>query len=192
MTDASHPLVLIRSTERPGIYSFAFMVILLIPFLFFSCKKAPVKMPAVEMGKQAPHFTLQTLDGEIVRLSDFKGKVVILDFWASWCHACKQAAPVLEKIYQKYKDRDFMMIGISMDSGFSAEENVLTFVKEHNKTYPVLWNDKKTGKAYKVIKVPTTYILDKNHIVVEKLVGFLPGFEEKLDGYAQKYLFESS
>lgn len=149
-------------------------------------------MPDVEMGKQAPHFTLQTLDGEIVRLSDFKGKVVILDFWASWCHACEQAAPVLEKIYQKYKNGEFVLIGITMDSGFSAEENVLTFVKEHNQTYPILWDDKKTGKAYKVNRIPTTYILDRNHIVVEKLVGFLPGFDEKLDGYAQKYLFEGS
>lgn len=67
-----------------------------------------------------------------------------------------------------------MLIGITMDSGFDVEENVETFIKKHDQAYPILWDDKKTSRAYKVIKIPTTYISDRHHNVVEKLVGFLP------------------
>jgi thiol-disulfide isomerase/thioredoxin len=148
--------------------------------LLVSCKDDG-EMAKAEMVKKAPDFSLKDLEGNMVKLSDHAGKVVVLDFWASWCHACKEAAPVLESIHQKHKDDDFILLGITLDSGFGAEENVRTFVEKFEQTYPMLWDDKKTSDAYGVIKIPTTYILDREHVIVDRLIGFLPGLEKKME-----------
>lgn len=157
-----------------------------VTIILMSCDKQ--EMEKAEIGKEAPHFSLKDLEGNTVRLSDYAGKVVVLDFWATWCHACKEAAPALESIYQKYKNADFIILGIALDSGFGAEENVKTFVLKQNQTYPILWDDKTTSKAYGIIKIPTTYILDRDHIIADRLIGFLPEFEKKMDMQISKQL----
>jgi len=167
-------------------------IILMIAFavsvtiILMSCDKQETEK--AEIGKEAPHFSLKDLEGNTVRLSDYAGKVVVLDFWATWCHACKEAAPALESIYQKYKNADFIILGITLDSGFGAEENVKTFVLKQNQTYPILWDDKTTSKAYGIIRIPTTYILDRDHIITDRLIGFLPEFEKKMDIQISKQL----
>ncbi len=134
-----------------------------------------------ELNKKAPPFTLKDMSGADVSLADFEGKIVVVDFWASWCHACKMAAPVLEKLYQKYQHKDFMMLGISVDSGFAAEENVKKFIKEYHQTYPILWDDEMTSTTYGITMIPTTFLLDKDHVIVNRYNGFLPRIEQDLD-----------
>jgi peroxiredoxin len=161
----------------------AFCAIILVlagTLMLVSCKD-DAEMTQAEMGRKAPDFSLKDLEGNTVKLSDYAGKVVVLDFWATWCHACKEAAPVLESIYRKHKDDDFILLGITIDSGFGAEENVRTFMEKFEQTYPMLWDDKRTSDAYGVIKIPTTYILDREHFIVDRIIGFLPGLEEKME-----------
>jgi peroxiredoxin len=161
----------------------AFCAIILViagTLMLVSCKDDG-EMTKVEIAVKAPDFSLKDLEGNTVKLSDYSGKVVVLDFWATWCHACKEAAPVLESIYQKHKDDDFILLGITLDSGFGAEENVRTFVEKYEQTYRILWDDKKTSNAYGVLRIPTTYILDREHVIVDRIIGFLPGLEKKME-----------
>jgi peroxiredoxin len=167
------------------------LVITLFALLVFpvSCqKKQQEQQMQAELNKKAPPFTLKDMNGTDVSLADFGGKVAVIDFWASWCHACKLAAPILEKLYQKYQNRDVIILGISLDSGFKAEKNVRDFIKEYHQTYPILWDDERTSTTYGIRMVPTTFLLDKNHVIVKEYVGLLPRFEEDLDEQIERLL----
>lgn len=157
------------------------IVLVVLAALLASCEKGePPRQPA-EIGKKAPPFALKSLEGKTVRLSDFEGKAVVIDFWASWCHACRDAARVLESLHEKYEDKGLVVLGITMDTGFRAEENVRAFIEKYGKTYPLLWDDGRTSKTYRVINIPITYVLDKDHVVREIFTGFLPGYGEKIE-----------
>ncbi len=157
------------------------MVLLIMVVMVSACKVTAPEMEQAETGKPAPGFSLKSLDGKVISLSELKGKVVILDFWATWCHACKEAAPVLERIYEKYRDRGVVLLGITLDTGYGAEDNVRAFVKRYGQNYPILWDNKKTGKAYGAIKIPITYVLDRNLVIRKKIVGYARGYEELLE-----------
>jgi cytochrome c biogenesis protein CcmG/thiol:disulfide interchange protein DsbE len=95
------------------------------------CEGTEEALEPAEIGKKAPPFALEDLGGRTVRLSDHEGSVVVIDFWATWCHACKDAAPALERLHRKYGERGLVVLGITLDSGFRAEENVRGFAKKH-------------------------------------------------------------
>lgn len=167
------------------------LVITFFLLLLFSisCQEKPQEEHIrAELNKKAPLFTLKDMNGTDVSLADFEGKVAVIDFWASWCHACKLAAPVLEKLYQKYQNRDVIILGISLDSGFKAEKNVRDFIKDYHQTYPILWDDERTSTTYGITIVPTTFVLDKDHVIVKEYAGFLPRFEEDLDEQIERLL----
>ncbi|RMG03314.1 MAG: TlpA family protein disulfide reductase, partial [Nitrospirae bacterium] len=166
------------------------MILSLVTLLFtLSCKKGSEKaFVNAEIGKPAPNFALKNLEGRQVSLSDFKGKVVVIEFWATWCHACKETAPVLVSLYEKYKEQGLVVIGITLDTGYGAEENVRKFVEIHNQKYPILWDDKITSKAYGAIKIPVTYVLDRDHIIRQEIIGYIKGYGEKLEEAVRKYL----
>ena len=115
--------------------------------------------------KPAPDFSLPGPDGKLVRLSDFKGKVVLLDFWATWCGPCKIEIPWFVEFQRKYKDQGFTVLGISMDEGGWSE--VRPFVEEMKMNYPVLLgNDEITGPFGGIEVLPTTFIIDKQGRIV--------------------------
>jgi peroxiredoxin len=157
------------------------IVLLIVVVMVSACKVKAPEMEQAETGKAAPDFSLKSLDGKVIRLSELRGKVVVLDFWATWCHACKEAAPALEGLYEKYRERGLLILGITLDTGYGAEDNVRTFVKMHNQNYPILWDDKKTSKAYGAIKIPITYVLDRNLVIIKKIVGYVRGYGEILE-----------
>jgi peroxiredoxin len=168
------------------VLAITFFALLIFPV---SCqKKQQEQQMQAELNKKAPPFTLKDMNRTDVSLADFVDKVVVIDFWASWCHACKLAAPVLEKLYQKYQNRDVIILGISLDSGFKAEENVRDFIKEYHQTYPILWDDERTSTTYGIRMVPTTFLLDKDHVIVKEYAGLLPRFEEDLDEQIERLL----
>ena len=126
------------------------------------------------VGEKAPSFTLEDINGNRVSLSDFEGRVVVVDFWATWCHACEETSPELEWIQEKYKARGVAVLGISLDSGSDAVEKVRAFARRLDLTYPMLMGNDKLARAYRVQGIPATYILDKKHVIVKRYAGALP------------------
>jgi peroxiredoxin len=162
-------------------------VVIIFLLFVFSCKKEQ-PTPEHEADNQAPAFTLKHVDGRDLSLSDFRGKIVVLDFWATWCHSCKDSSVELERLHKKYGNRGVVILGISMDRGDSAVQMVKDFMNEYDLTYQMVMDDGKVNKDYGVIRIPVTYILDRNHVIVKKYVGALPGLGEKISGEIEKIL----
>lgn len=118
------------------------------------------------MGKPAPAFELQDANGNLWKLSDLRGKVVFLNFWATWCTTCKAEAPYKEALFQKMQGRQFQMLGILFrdDPG-----NLPAYYKIHNLSFPALISPgNEAAKLYGITGVPETFIIDKNGIVRKK------------------------
>jgi thiol-disulfide isomerase/thioredoxin len=126
----------------------------------------------------APGFTLQDLNGKSVSLSDYRGKVVVLEFWATWCPPCRAAIPGLETLYTKYKNQGLVILAVSMDN--SADwDFVKSFVKDYRMTYPVLKGTDAVASQYRVRAIPLLLVLDKKGNIVKQHVGFV--YEDALE-----------
>ncbi len=122
------------------------------------------------VGQRAPDFTLKDLEGKPVNLSSFKGKVVLLNFWATWCPPCKAELPSMNKLYQQLKNRGLVIIAVSTDRSVSV-------IKEFTKNNPldfiiVIDSDLRVSRSlYKVFMLPTTFIIDKRGIISGRYFG---------------------
>jgi len=127
----------------------------------------------VEEGVDAPNFTLKNLEGKEVSLSDFRGKHVLVNFWATWCGPCKIEMPSLEALYQRFKNKNFVMLAISNDM-FGATI-VKPFVKANKISFPVLLDQRlKASNAFGVVSLPATFMIDPKG----KILGALYGAED--------------
>lgn len=149
-----------------------------VAFSAASCKKTE-RSRVVEEGK-APDFTLTDLRGTKVTLSELRGKVVLVEFWATWCPPCKDAVPEMNKVYEKYKDKNVQVLAISVDQGGDVASKLNSFVKEHRVDYPVLIDDKKVNVSYGVGNIPVAFIIDKEGKVAKKHIGFMDELSEKV------------
>ncbi|MBN1592762.1 MAG: TlpA family protein disulfide reductase [Candidatus Coatesbacteria bacterium] len=134
--------------------------------------------PDVTTSKAAPEFTMKNFKtGKPISLSDYKGKVVIIDFWATWCVPCRKAIKFYEKLYrEKYKE-GLMVIAVSIDQRDSKLEN---YLDKRPLSYPVIHDpDKELMKKYGVFKVPTTFIIDKDGKIQNKYVGIMEEVVQK-------------
>jgi len=128
--------------------------------------------PTATVGKAAPDFTLQNLDGQSISLSDLKGKPVLVNFWATWCGPCVSEMPYIQEIHEDWSDSGLMVLAINM--GDSASE-VEQFLQEHNLSLPVLLDTKKVvAPKYGIRAIPTTFFIDKDGIVQVKVIGAFP------------------
>ena len=130
----------------------------------------------LEINKRAPNFELVTLSGDTVRLSDYKGQRVILNFWASWCPSCRFEMPHMENYYQKYKNLENVEIlavnMTTMERGGNEkiEENIEAFIDKYQLTFPVpLDEDGRVMDLYKVMDFPTTYFINTEGIITDKV-----------------------
>jgi cytochrome c biogenesis protein CcmG, thiol:disulfide interchange protein DsbE len=114
------------------------------------------------------NFTLESNQGNKITLSDLRGKVVILDFWATWCPPCKAAIPKLIELYNKYQNQGVIVIGIALDD----KDKVIKLVQEMGINYPVLFDDKETSKNYEIQSIPTLFVIDQKGKQVHKEIGF--------------------
>ncbi|MGE5237450.1 MAG: TlpA family protein disulfide reductase [Chloroflexota bacterium] len=119
---------------------------------------------------QAPGFELSDLEGKTHRLSDYRGKVVILNFWASWCPECITEMPSLNALYEKFRGNGLVVLGIAADRKKEPAEKV---IKKTGVTYPLLLEQ--TGgvfvRQYTVIALPTTVVIDKNGFIADRIIG---------------------
>lgn len=129
----------------------------------------------------APDFTLKGIDGKDLALSSLKGKVVIIDFWATWCPPCREEIPGFIEMYKKYKDQGLEIIGISVDKD---ENKLKKFIADNGVNYPIVSFTKDVTEAYGGIQsIPTTFILDHQLNIVGKHIGFVEAaaFEKEIE-----------
>ena len=120
--------------------------------------------------KPAPAFTLSDISGKKVSLSDFKGKVILLNFWATWCGPCTAEMPSFNRLYAAFKNDGFVVLAVSIDS---SEKPVQSFVSAKGITFPVLMDPDKEAyfDLYAVFALPTSFLIDRKGMVVEKILG---------------------
>ena len=125
--------------------------------------------PGAQPGAPVPGFTLPDLEGRMHTLDDLKGKVVVLNFWATWCPPCIEEMPSLEKLHEALASKGLAVVAVSVDERFSDIEQ---FVDEWNLTFTVLHdNGMKVSRSYQTFKYPETYIIDRNGRLKSKVVG---------------------
>lgn len=131
----------------------------------------PKSMPSIE-GNKAPDFSLMGCNGKKIKLSAFKGKIVILDFWATWCAPCRAGIPDLIGLQNKFK-KDLVVIGISIDT--QTKDDVIPFIKNAGINYPVAYGTLEVTQLFGGIDgVPTSFVIDKNGNIVDKHIGLVP------------------
>ncbi|MCQ6276357.1 TlpA family protein disulfide reductase [Bacillus sp. V3B] len=127
-------------------------------------EEKPDNLPGLGLGVNAPDFEVKTLTGESVKLSDYRGKKVMLNFWATWCPPCKEEMPDMEEFYQQAKG-DVVILAVNIDPQY----NVNKFVTEMGITFPILLDEKDTvNSMYQVLTIPTTYFIDEKGIIRHK------------------------
>lgn len=125
---------------------------------------APAESVSIEPGEAAPDFELETLDGEVIRLSDLQGEKVMLNFWASWCPPCKEEMPEIQKFYETYQD-EINIIAVNFNE---KDEKVIEFLDEFGYTFPIpLDSEGDVGSEYGVLTLPTTYFINSEGIIQE-------------------------
>ncbi len=128
----------------------------------------------IKVGEQAPDFTLVDLDGNSVTLSDFKGKVVFINFWATWCPPCRAEMPEIEAVYQEYKDKDVVVIGVHLANviWFEPEDKIRQFVQQggYNWTF-VTDTSGEVSANYQIVGIPTSFFIDREGIIQAVNIG---------------------
>lgn len=158
--------------EKP-FYSRVLHIVFILTILLSlsACGKKKTQDNENQIGKAAPSFTLKDISGTTYSLNNFKGKVVLLRFWASRCESCKVEMPKVERSYRKLLSSGLMVIAVNVED---PPEKALEFVREMRLTYPVLIDEKKAvTKLYEVYGVPTSFIIDRKGMIRERIFGDL-------------------
>ena len=127
----------------------------------------------------APDFSLKSFDGRDITLSQLKGKVVLLDFWATWCGPCKESIPHLIQLYKDYRESGFELVGMNIDKGDG--ETVRRFVTSMDIPYPIVIAPEDVVRNYRVTGIPATFLIDKEGKIRERVVGFSGAIAQRLD-----------
>ncbi|MEO5356976.1 MAG: TlpA family protein disulfide reductase [Nitrospirae bacterium YQR-1] len=144
-----------------------FLSLILSVSSVFSVPSAPWEIDEID-GKAAPNFELATINGQTISLSSLKGKVVLLNFWATWCPPCKEEMPSMEALSKMFKNKNFTVL--------AATPNSLSDVQKFTKKNPVgftllLDPNNKVSKSFKVYMLPITFLINKEGVIVKKYIG---------------------
>jgi peroxiredoxin len=128
-------------------------------------------------GSAAPGFQLESAGGKAVNLADYKGQVVLLNFWASWCGPCRKEMPILEQLHKQYKSKGFTMVGVNVEPNSS---DAINWLKSTPVSFPILFDkDSSVSKLYRVEGMPNTVIVDRSGKVRYVHRGYKPGEENE-------------
>ncbi|MCI0607841.1 MAG: TlpA family protein disulfide reductase [Anaerolineae bacterium] len=139
------------------------------------------------VGKPAPNFTLPTLDGTEVSLSQFRGQPVMINFWASWCPSCREEMPEMVRLYESHKSEGFMILGVNLTFSDSLPD-VQAFASEFNITFPVLLDEDGTvtEKLYRIPGIPTIIFVNRDGTIERIQVGLITG--KQMDQFVAEIL----
>ena len=158
-------------------YGLGILLVALLLYLGLFTNTGKVPYTGLE-GKQAPDFDLKTIKGDRIRLSDLRGKVVLLNFWATWCPPCRDEMPLFRRVYKKYKDKGFEILAVSTDTDVRV---VKKFIREFKIPFPVLMDEKgDLTKLYQVQGIPTSFLIDRDGKVIKVRLGEYKEIESDL------------
>ncbi len=159
---------------NPKMYQQAGWLLLLMAMLLLSGMVA-----AKEVSGPAPDFTLKSRSGENLKLSEFRGEVVMINFWASWCGPCRKEMPLLDQLYQRYHPMGFTILGVNVEED---SKEALRLLKEIPVTFPILFDrDNSVSEAYELVAMPTTVLVDRDGNMRFVHLGYLPGYEREYE-----------
>jgi len=129
-----------------------------------------IRINPIKGDKKAPDFSLKDLSGKKVGIKQFKGKIIFLNFWATWCGPCKEELPGLEVLHRQFKEKNFVLLTISVD--YEGLKPVQEFIDKHQYTFPVLLDPKcETLDLFEVKGIPTTFIIDMKGRLIGRAIG---------------------
>jgi len=149
----------------------AFVAALMLYFGYHQARRVgPSYAPRLTQSSLAPDFTLEALDGKTTRLSDFRGKAVLLNFWATWCGPCKIEMPWFVELQNQYAAQGFQIVGVAMDD--ASKEDIGKFAKDMGVNYPILIGKESVGDQYGgVPALPESFLIGRDGKIVDKIIG---------------------
>lgn len=151
-------------------------------------KGPPPRPELLAVGSEAPGWNLKTPKGSEVSLASLRGKVVVLDFWATWCGPCRRAMPGIQEVHEKFQGKPVAIIGLNCWERAGAKTTPAKFMKDNGYTYGLLLNGDEVAKAYNVSGIPTFYVIGPDGKIVHRAVGANPALEEQLVGIIEAAL----
>jgi len=168
--DSTHVEEQVKAGRRGLVFGLILVGILAVISLFAVQLRQTTRGP--EIGKPAPEFTLPLFDGGEISLSDLRGKVVVINFWASWCDPCREEAPVLERMWREYRDRGVVFLGVNY---VDVESEARKYMQEFDVTYPNGPDvGQKIARAYRIRGVPETFFVDQQGNIAPIIIGGEP------------------
>lgn len=147
-----------------------------------------VSASAAKIEGKAPDFTLKSLHGDNVKLSEQRGNVVMINFWASWCGPCRQEMPLLNDMYLRYRDLGFTLLGVNVEEDSTDAKKMVTELKV---AFPVLFDTQNAvSKLYNVEAMPSTILVDRDGNMRFLHRGYLPGYEEDYEKQIRELMRE--
>jgi thiol-disulfide isomerase/thioredoxin len=149
----------------------AFVVALMLYFGYHRARRSgPSFAPRLGLSTPAPDFSLESLDGKTLRLSDFRGKAVLLNFWATWCGPCKIEMPWFVELQNEYASQGLQIVGVAMDD--ASKEDISKFAKDMGVNYPILIGKEAVGDQYGgVPALPESFLIGRDGKIVDKILG---------------------
>jgi cytochrome c biogenesis protein CcmG/thiol:disulfide interchange protein DsbE len=155
--------------HRNNILIAVIVVAIALCIFFYAWRTPHSQQPALSVGALAPGFSLPDFQGGHVDLSAYRGKLILLDFWATWCDPCRDEVPHFVELQEKYRDQGLQIIGISMDDG---PEPVREFFQKYKMNYPVAMGNAKIGEAYGgILGLPIAFLLGRDGRIYSKHIG---------------------
>lgn len=126
----------------------------------------------IQKGNLAPDFELKTLEGKKIKLSELRGRRVVLNMWATWCPPCRAEMPDMEKFYKKYKDEGVEILAVNMTTSEINSKVIKDFMNEFGITFPVVLDEKgEVGNQFQARVIPTSYLIDSHGVIKQKITG---------------------
>lgn len=153
----------------------ALILLLGLAWVFLSADKSGMStsgnIPAPQRGFLAPDFELQTPDGETVKLSDLRGQAVLVNLWATWCPPCREEMPAIERMYNEYKDRGFVVLAVNMTYQ-DEPQKIAPFISQYGLTFPILLDpNNRVGSVYRLRSLPSSFFIGRDGIITEVVIG---------------------
>lgn len=154
-------------------------LLLALGVAWIALSKVPAEMadahagssPRPRKGFAAPDFTLETLDGQTITLSDLQGQVLLINFWASWCLPCREEMPAIQQVYEQYRDQGFVVLAVNLQE---KNAQVAAFTEQLELTFPILMDrDGDVFDRYRVMALPSTFFVDRAGVIQDVAVGGL-------------------